>query len=64
MKVVPCVVDFGMDNVKQAREIIKISDGVIGGSAIVKIIKKYGDNANEELFKYIRRMKSTIKNEI
>lgn len=53
-----------MDNVKQAREIIKISDGVIGVSAIVKIIKKYGDNANEELFKYIRRMKSTIKNEI
>lgn len=61
---VPCVVDFEIDNVKQGREIIKISDGVIGGSAIVKIIKKYGDNANEELFKYIRRMKSTIKNEI
>ncbi|WP_195988415.1 tryptophan synthase subunit alpha [Clostridium sp. D53t1_180928_C8] len=61
---VPCAVGFGINNPNQAREISEISDGVIVGSAIVKIIERYGNNANEELFKYTRKMKNAIKYEI
>lgn len=54
---VPCAVGFGINNPNQAREILKVADGVIVGSAIVKIIEKYGEDASEELFKYITSMK-------
>ena len=54
---VPCAVGFGINNPNQAREILKVADGVIVGSAIVKIIEKHGEDASEELFKYITSMK-------
>lgn len=54
---VPCAVGFGINNPNQAREILKVADGVIVGSAIVKIIESYGEDASEELFKYVTLMK-------
>ena len=58
---VPCAVGFGINNPNQAREISEVADGVIVGSAIVKIIEKNGENANEELFKYVSEMKHAIE---
>ena len=58
---VPCAVGFGINNPKQAREISEVADGVIVGSAIVKIIEKNGENAKEELFKYVSEMKHAIE---
>lgn len=40
----PVAVGFGVSNTGQARSIAKIADGVIVGSAIVKIIAKYQKN--------------------
>ncbi|MDD6346136.1 MAG: tryptophan synthase subunit alpha, partial [Oscillospiraceae bacterium] len=39
----------------------KIADGVIVGSAIVKIIEKYGADAGEHLREYADIMKSAMK---
>ena len=58
---VPCAVGFGINSPKQAKEISEISDGVIVGSSIVRIIEEYGDNANKELYKYVRKMKEAIE---
>lgn len=58
---VPCAVGFGINNPKQVREISEVADGVIVGSAIVKIIEKNGENAKEELFKYVSEMKHAIE---
>lgn len=57
---VPCAVGFGINNLKQAREISEGSDGVIVGSEIVKIIEKYGEDADKMLFDYVREMKKAI----
>lgn len=58
---VPCAVGFGINSPNQAKEISEIADGVIVGSAIVKIIEKHSDNDNEELYKYIRQMKGALE---
>ena len=53
----PLAVGFGINTPKQANEIGKIADGVIVGSAIVKIIEKYGENAGIHLKEYVSSMK-------
>lgn len=58
---VPAAVGFGINTPEQAAEISKISDGVIVGSAIVKIIEKYGENAADEVYKYVKEMKDAIR---
>ena len=54
----PVAVGFGINTPKQASDISKIADGVIVGSAIVKIIEKHGGNASDELEKYVADMKN------
>ena len=54
----PVAVGFGINTPKQASDISKIADGVIVGSAIVKIIEKHGANASDELKKYVADMKN------
>lgn len=53
----PLAVGFGINTPEQSRDIAKIADGVIVGSAIVKIIEEYGENANEALKEYVSSMK-------
>ena len=53
----PLAVGFGINTPKQAREIGKIADGVIVGSAIVKIIEEHGENAADALKEYVSAMK-------
>jgi tryptophan synthase alpha chain len=57
---VPIAVGFGINTPQQAREISSVCDGVIVGSAIVKIIGKYGINAGQHIFDYVKEMKSAI----
>ncbi len=40
----PICVGFGISKPSQAREIGKYSDGIIIGSALLKIVEKYKDN--------------------
>ena len=53
----PLAVGFGINTPEQARNIGKIADGVIVGSAIVKIIEEHGENAGDALREYVSSMK-------
>ena len=57
---VPIAIGFGISTPTQAAKLADIADGVIVGSAIVKIIETYGENAAEPVFTFIRSMKEAI----
>ena len=50
----PVAIGFGINTPKQAQKYNEIADGVIVGSAIVKIIAQYGANAGEHIYNYVR----------
>ncbi|MDD6620489.1 MAG: tryptophan synthase subunit alpha [Eubacteriales bacterium] len=58
---VPVAIGFGINTPEQAKKYADIADGVIVGSAIVKIIAKYGKNAPDEVYKYVKEMKDAIR---
>ena len=58
---IPVAIGFGINTPKQAAYLSKISDGVIVGSAIVKIIERYGKNSPEYVYEYVKSMKNAIK---
>lgn len=58
---VPVAIGFGINTPEQAKKYADIADGVIVGSAIVKIIAKYGKNAPDEVYKYVKSMKDAIR---
>lgn len=53
----PCAIGFGISTPEQAKKMAGAADGVIVGSAIVKIIAQYGAGAQEEVYKYVKSMK-------
>jgi tryptophan synthase alpha chain len=58
---IPCAIGFGISTPEQAAHMAQLSDGVIVGSAIVKLIGEYGRESLKPVTEYIRRMKKTIK---
>ena len=56
----PCAVGFGISTPEQAVHMAALSDGVIVGSAIVRIMARYGRDAAPYVYEYVRRMKQTI----
>lgn len=58
---VPCAIGFGISNPDQAKEMSELADGVIVGSAIVKIIAEHGEEAVEPLREFITSMTSKIR---
>ncbi|MCQ2543764.1 MAG: tryptophan synthase subunit alpha [Lachnospiraceae bacterium] len=58
---VPCSVGFGISTPEQAAKISKFSDGVIVGSAIIKIVEKYGKEAPKYVGEYVKSMTDAIK---
>lgn len=59
-KNIPCAIGFGISTPEQAREMSQVADGVIVGSAIVKLAAKYGTGCIEPICGYIREMKAAI----
>lgn len=57
---VPCAVGFGISTPEQAAKVAASADGVIVGSAIIKIIEKYGVNSAEHVGEYVKKMKDAI----
>ena len=51
---------FGIANANQAKEMAAIADGVIVGSAIVKMLEEDGTNAPDRIGRFIREMKDAI----
>lgn len=59
-KDIPCAIGFGISTPEQAKQMAADADGVIVGSAIVKIIAQYGVNCIAPVCDYVRNMKQAI----
>lgn len=60
-KNIPCAVGFGVSTPEQARAMAACSDGVIVGSAIVKLCERYGRGCVPEVKAYVKRMKEAVE---
>ncbi len=56
----PCAVGFGISEPEQAREMAAVSDGAIVGSAIVKIVARYGRDCAPKVEEYVKKMKEAV----
>lgn len=61
VKDIPCAIGFGISNPEQAAAMSEISDGVIVGSAIMKIIAQYGSECIPHVVEYVKSMKNAIR---
>ncbi|MBR1758065.1 MAG: tryptophan synthase subunit alpha [Lachnospiraceae bacterium] len=57
---IPVAIGFGISTPEQAAEMAQIADGVIVGSAIVKLIGDYGHDAIEEVSRFVQSMREAI----
>lgn len=58
---VPCAIGFGISIPEQAKKMADISDGAIVGSAIIKLLERYGKDAPKYVGNYIKEMKDAIR---
>lgn len=56
----PAAIGFGISTPEQAKKMAGIADGAIVGSALVKIVEKYGENAGEHIYEYVKSMKEAV----
>ena len=57
---IPCAIGFGISTPEQAKQMAGLADGVIVGSAIVKLLAQYGTGAPEHIGAYVRAMKESL----
>ena len=57
---IPCAVGFGISTPKQAHDMAGKSDGAIVGSAIIKLLAKYGREAAGPVAEYVKSMKDAL----
>ena len=57
---VPCAVGFGISKPEQAQKMAALSDGAIVGSAIIKLLEKYGKDAPPYIGEYVKSMKDAV----
>ncbi len=62
-KEIPCAVGFGISTPEQAKQMASQADGVIVGSAIVKLCEAHGAGCVEPVRAYVREMKEAIMGE-
>ena len=58
---VPCAIGFGISTPEQAKKMADLSDGAIVGSAIIKLLEKYGKEAPAYIGAYVKSMKDAIR---
>ena len=56
----PCAVGFGISTPEQAKKMAAVSDGAIVGSAIIKLIEKYGKDSPSYVEGFIREMADAV----
>ena len=59
-KDIPCAVGFGMSTPQQAQEMASCADGVIVGSAIVKLCGQYKEDCVPYVKEYVKSMKDAM----
>jgi len=57
----PCAVGFGISCPEQAAKMAAVSDGVIVGSAIMKIVAEEGPDSVTRIGEYVRSMKNAVR---
>ena len=58
---IPCAIGFGISTPEQAKKMADIADGAIVGSAIIKLLEKYGKEAPNHIGEYIKSMKDAMR---
>ncbi|MBR5973620.1 MAG: tryptophan synthase subunit alpha [Clostridiales bacterium] len=58
---VPCAIGFGISNPEQAKKMAAVADGVIVGSAVVKILEEKGVDAPSSVGAFIKEMKDACR---
>lgn len=58
---IPCAIGFGISTPEQAAKMAALSDGAIVGSAIVKLMEKYGKDAPAYVGEYVKSMKDAMR---
>ena len=58
---IPCAIGFGISTPEQAQKMAGLSDGAIVGSAIIKILQKYGKDAPPYVGEYVQQMKKAVR---
>ncbi|MCK9322571.1 MAG: tryptophan synthase subunit alpha [Candidatus Methanomethylophilaceae archaeon] len=58
---IPCAVGFGISKPEQAAKMADLSDGVIVGSAIIKIVAEEGRDSISHIGEYVKSMKDAIR---
>lgn len=58
---IPAAIGFGISNPEQAAKMAAKADGVIVGSAIVKLIGQYGRDAAPYVAEFVKRMKDAVR---
>lgn len=59
-KDIPACIGFGISNAETARKMAQSADGVIVGSAIVKLIGQYGEEAVPYVAQFVKELKEAI----
>jgi len=57
---IPCAIGFGISTPEQARDMAAVSDGIIIGSAIVKLVAEYGKECVEPVVHFVRRISDAV----
>ena len=57
---IPCAVGFGISGPEQAKKMSTYCDGVIVGSAIVKLISKYGEESPEKVYEFTKSLRDAL----
>ena len=60
VKDIPCAIGFGISTPEQVAELSRLGDGIIVGSAVVKIVEQYCEDCVGHVAEYVRRMKEAI----
>jgi tryptophan synthase alpha chain len=58
---IPAAIGFGISTPNQAAEMAAVADGVIVGSAIVKLIGQYGRDSVPYVADYVKKMKEAVR---
>ena len=56
----PCAIGFGISTPEQAHKMAAIADGAIVGSAIIKLLERYGKDAPDMIGTYVKSMKDAL----
>ena len=56
----PCAIGFGISTPEQAHKMAALADGAIVGSAIIKLLERYGKDAPDKIGAYVKSMKNAL----